>query len=178
MAIMKEEKPVFSFALTEQVKKLNVTIDGKSLKPTDWLPSRANESDTGYDVRVAQNVMIQPFSYFKIPLGIVALIPEGWWLQLSTRSSSFIKKHLHNLYGVIDQDFPHELHFVGQYITDRDELIKEDGLLIPAGERIGQLIPIRRIDMDVKECSLEFIDEQMKFRSATRTGGFGSSGKL
>lgn len=193
-------KPEFKFAATDRLKTLlserPIEVDGHLLSITDWLPKRANETDTGFDVRAAEDLTLAPFQYFKLPLGVVALIPEGWWLELRPRSSTFMKKKIHNLYGTIDQDFAHQLHFVGQYIPDRVELQgldfgnilgtgqrdlsdfykKENSLKILCGERIGQLVPIERVDMDVSVTSMEEIEEEMKKRSATRNGGFGSSG--
>src|ERR1700690_3710850 len=102
------EIPIFKFALRDDLK------DSK-----EFLPSKAHETDTGYDVRAAQsdrkNIIIKPYEYFKIPLGFRVRPDNGWWFQIFPRSSSFIKKHIHALYGVVDEGFPLETHFVGQY---------------------------------------------------------------
>ena len=179
MAMMTNmENPLFKFALTEQARSTNLTLDSVNVTGKDFLPRRANASDTAYDVRAVEKTTIRPGGYAKIPLGIVALIPEGWWLSLHPRSGVFVKKYIHNLYGVIDQDFAHQLMFCCQYIPNSSDLLSGDGAIsIEAGERIGQLIPIKRVDMMVEECSLSDIEEEMKRRKSTRTGGFSSTGR-
>lgn len=179
MDIVKIVNPKFKFALTHQAKNIDAVLDGIHITGKDFLPKRANETDVAYDVRASQKTIIKPGSYAKIPLGIIALIPEGWWLSLHPRSGCFVKKHIHNLYGVIDQDFSHELMFCCQYIPDAGELQHGSGeIVIECCERVGQLIPIQRVDMDIEECTEEDIKEEMKRRNSTRNGGFSSTGRV
>lgn len=101
------EIPEFKFALREDLKD----------KP-EFLPARAEELATGWDVRCAEpdGVKFFPFTHVKMRLGFRMFAPPGWWLELRPRSSTHAKKNLHALYGVIDNTFENELLFSSQYI--------------------------------------------------------------
>lgn len=167
--------PVFKFALREDLKN-----------EKQFLPTRAHSTDTGYDVRAAQQdrepIIIKPFEYVKIPLGFRAMPQEGYWYKLVPRSSTFAKKHLHALYGVIDNTYESELVFAAQYIPNRTSGSSQDyyhyneNLIINYGDAIGQLIPVKIQEMDVSEVSNEELDAAYNIRQGTRgEGGFGSS---
>ncbi len=88
-----------------------------------FLPNKAESLSTGYDVKNAgPDLILRPFEHALIPLGIKALIPEGWWLFLVPRSSSHGKKHLHTLYGVVDESYEGELFFSAQYIPITNDI--------------------------------------------------------
>lgn len=171
--------PKYFFALRDDLK------DNK-----EFLPTRAEGKASGWDVRAAQEdkkpIIIKPFQYVKIPLGFRAFCPDGWWYELRPRSSSFAKKNLQSLYGVIDECYENELVFACQYIPDLNAyksylnpnwILGEANILeIKFGEAIGQIIPIRRQEMEIAEVSNEQYDNACKNRSGQRgTGGFGSS---
>ncbi len=44
------------------------------------------------------------------------------------------------------------------------------------GDRIGQIIPVKRQDMGIKVISNKEMDEELKNRNAARKGGLGSTG--
>lgn len=163
------EIPVFKFAIREDLEN-----------PDSFMPKRGTDRSTGWDVMAAmkdhQKLILRPGSYAKIPLGFRVLAPEGWWLELRPRSSSFGKKQLHCLYGVIDEDYEGECLFACQYLPD----IRSMGvdLTIEFGESIGQIIPVKRQEMQVEKISNEEYPLACKERNAKRgTGGFGSTGK-
>jgi len=175
------ETPTFSFALREDLKD-----------KTEYLPSKTEPLATGWDVRCAEDSdqIIFPNYYIKIRLGFRVFAPHGWWLELRPRSSSFAKKSLHALYGVIDEAYENEVIFAAQYIPADEEIINDisynkhirndfrpNTLRIKPGERIGQILPVRRQEMQVNHLSNEEFDNLCKQRNAQRgTGGFGSSG--
>ncbi|HVI42759.1 MAG TPA: hypothetical protein VM577_19300 [Anaerovoracaceae bacterium] len=182
--------PEFHFALRPDVETLcaaeNVKLEaaGSSsrLKPSDFGPQRADPEATGYDVRCAaiDGVTLKPGCYVKIPLGFRMYAPPGWWLSLAPRSSTFIKRHIHALYGVIDETYENEMVFVGQYIPDACQLITPSHKVhIEFGERIAQVIPVPRQEMSVHLVTPAEIEMLYAERNASRgAGGFGSSGKL
>src|SRR3990167_2191541 len=140
------ETPTFSFALREDLK------DEKT-----FLPCRAEPLATGYDVRAAmpdrKTLVIRPGQYIRIPLGFRAFCPQGWWFKLVPRSSSFAKKSLHALYGVVDEAYPSEVIFAALFLPDICTLGCE--LKIEFGEAIAQIIPVRRQEMLISEISNE-----------------------
>lgn len=162
-------KPVFKFALRQDL------VNNK-----EFLPTKAEPSATGWDVRCAEQdgISLKPGQYFKIRLGFRAFVPEGWWYQLHPRSSSVLKKNMHALIGIIDEHYPNELIFAGQYLPYVDKNLDKDyGLVINFGEAIGQIIPVKRVEMDQEETTNEEMDRLLASRESMRTGGFGSTDK-
>lgn len=157
---MTKQKPLFLFAVREDLKT----------STTDFLPLKGEPHATGYDVKSSVDLVIKPGDFFKIPLGIRCMPPEGWWFELHPRSSSFVKKKIHGLIGIIDEHYPDELIFAGHYLPD-------DGkpLTIRFGDALGQIIPVERVEMDVEGISNEEFDRRCRERKAVRTGGFGST---
>lgn len=167
MLLLSEEVPEYKFALRSDIKD-----------DLRFLPTRAHDNDTGWDVRAAmkdrQPLHIKPGAYVKIPLGFRTLPPAGWWFKLEPRSSTFTKKSLHALCGIVDEAWEGEAVFAAQLLPDPGELGKE--LVIEFGEAIGQIIPVRRQEMKVLSISNERMDAEYKERNGKRgTGGFGSS---
>jgi dUTPase len=167
-ACFEEEVPEYRFALREDLKD-----------DPRFLPTRATSGSVGWDVRAAQqdkkDIVLRPGEFFKIPLGFRAFCPEGWWYQLHPRSSSFTKKYMHNLVGIIDEDFPLQTLLVGQYIPDVKSLGHD--LVIQFGDRIAQIIPVKRQEMSVKSISNEDYDNLLTEKQSTRKGGFGSTSR-
>lgn len=179
--------PNFLFALKDELQshcdEANKQADATSVLNAEmFLPNQADPESTGYDVRCAapEGVMLTPECYVKIPLGFRMFAPKGWWLQLAPRSSTFLKLHIHALYGVIDETFENEMMFVGQYLPDACQLINANSKkLIKFGERIAQLMPVERKIMTVTPVSNAVYDVLASERKGARgTGGFGSSGRI
>lgn len=159
--------PVFKFALRADL------VENK-----DFLPVRGDVLATGWDVRAALNgqksISLRAGQHVRIPLGFRAFCPPGWWYELRPRSSSFAKKSLHALYGVVDETYEGELIFAAQYLPDVTKFAHD--LTITFGEPIGQIIPVVRQTMTVEEVSNKEYDELCKTRASTRgAGGFGST---
>lgn len=155
-------QPIYKFCLRDDIK------DDKR-----FLPTRATSRSSGWDVSAAfedhKALIVQPGEYIKIPLGFRTIMPEGWWLECRPRSSTFTKKNIQALYGVIDNDFNLQCWFCGYY-SGKEEL------KIEFGERIGQLIPVKLQTMEVNEISSEEFDYICSNQKNDRIGGFGSSG--
>jgi dUTP pyrophosphatase len=165
---MEQPIPTFMFAVQEDLIKKYPKIN--------FLPSKAHFTDTGWDVRSSENITLRAGQYAKISLGFRVLAPEGYWLELRPRSSSFTKKQLHFLYGVIDETYEGLCIAALQYLPDINAMGKD--LKIEVGEAIGQIIPIRRQEIEIQNISNELYDQLTSQRKGSRgTDGFGSSSK-
>lgn len=154
--------PKFQFALKEGLSDI-------------YLPVRGTDRATGWDVKSTDRLIIHPNEYVKIDLGFRMFCPSGWWMELRPRSSSFAKKNLHALYGVIDEDYEGTMVFAAQYIPSK--LMAQTYLEIQEGEAIGQIVPVKRQEMIVERVSNEEYDRLCKERNTARgAGGFGSTG--
>lgn len=160
------EIPIFKFALREDIKEY------KNLIPTKGEPLA-----TGYDCFAAQknkeDIIVKPGQTVKIPLGFRVFCPPGWFYYLHPRSSFFLKKHMHTLVGVVDEAFNAETNLVATYLPDAKDITQD--LIIKFGDPIGQIIPVKRKEMEINEVSNEEMDELYKSRGAKRNGGFGST---
>jgi dUTPase len=145
-----------------------------------FLPTKGEPHATGWDVKVAfpnkAPHIIRAGMYIKIPLGFRVLPPNGWWLEIRPRSSTFAKKQLHCLYGVIDESYEGECLFACQYLPDISSMASD--ITLQFGEAIGQIIPVKRQEMEIEEATNEQINAAYAARGAKRgTGGFGSTGR-
>lgn len=158
------------------------------------LPVRATKNAAGYDFEAANDILIPSvwtegvyaslktaydkaeFSYSKeisdkikpvlVPTGIKAYMGENEFLQLCNRSSNPLKNFLvlSNGLGIIDSDYfnnpDNEGHIMFQFTN-----YGLSDFLIKKGDRIGQgvFLPFLKTDDDNS--------------TASREGGFGSSGK-
>lgn len=170
---MTEEIPIFQFAIREDL----LSLTGFSI-----LPKKAEKYATGWDCRAfphasetnnKSQIIVRPGTYVKIPLGFRCFAPEGWWLQLHPRSSSFIKKHMNCLVGTIDETYDQEIALCFQYLPDLNSMGKD--LVISFGDAIGQLLPVKRVEMKTELVSNNKFDELCQLRNAPRKGGFGST---
>lgn len=164
--MMSEKLPTFKFAMRKELTH-----------QPQYFPKRGTEKATGWDVCAApeESIKLRAGQYAKIPLGFRVFAPEGWWLELRPRSSTFAKKQLHCLYGVIDEDYEGECLFACQYIPDISSLGKD--IVIASGDVIGQLVPVKRQEMQIEMVSNEEYNVLCKERNTARgTGGFGSTG--
>ena len=184
----------------EELPEFRICLRDDLQDASEFLPTKSEPLATGWDVRCAEpeGVLLKPFERYMIRLGFRSFCPEGWWYELKPRSSTFVKKYLHALYGTIDETYEKELVFACHFIPtvewspiDDSRVwafsIKENPLShflglkdcqrIEFGERIGQIVPVKRQEMKIIQVSKEEYDESCKNRNASRkTGGFGSSG--
>lgn len=170
------EIPEFKFCLVDNCSE-------------EFVPTRSEPNATGYDCRSRINLDVNHGDMFKIPLGFKMLCPVGWYAQLHPRSSSFMKKDIIPLIGIIDQDFNGEVCFVGRFFSKNWNYVEQtnsflDGevsheslmLQINIGDKIAQLVPEKVKPMKTGIISLEDYEKELKARNAIRNGGFGSTG--
>lgn len=165
--------PTFKFAVQEDLISSGI----------DFVPKPATESDSGWDCRCAEKegLIIKPFQSVLINLGVRAICPEGYWLRIVPRSSAYIKKHLHCLIGTIDQDYRKNLMFAATCLPVYDtanDCLSNENIFIEFGERIAQIIPYKRNNMNISEVSNWEFDKHCELNPVQRNGGMGSSGKF
>lgn len=165
----------FIFTVTDELMK---ACEGTEFKPEDFLPKQAEPNATGWDCRIAENVQLKPGAYYKIPLGIRVICPQGWWLELRPRSSTFTKLNIHSHLGVIDQDFTEPMLWAFSYMPDSQKIFANHNYpKLDFGMRTVQLIPVKRKQMGYFHYSKDSFEKIVQERNAVRNGGFGSSGQ-
>jgi dUTPase len=156
---------------------------------SSFLPARAEPTATGWDLKAAlepgqEEIVLQPFGRALINTGVRMCAPDGWWLRLVARSSTFTKRNLHLHIGTIDTSYTGWCYLAVQYIPSNPvpgECIGGDNpgappLVIKKGDTLGQFIPFRLEEMEVVQVSNEEFEhlttEKRKIRG---DGGFGST---
>ena len=136
-----------------------------SFKNEELLPKRETAHAAGYDLKVAEEVVIEPGQIKLVPTGVKAYMQPGEVLYLYDRSSNPRKKGLVliNSVGVIDGDYygneANEGHIFAQMKNITDQTVR-----LQEGDRIVQAVfaPFLLADGDQA--------------TGQRTGGFGSTG--
>jgi len=127
------------------------------------LPSKNNESDTGYDVYSIEDVVVPARSSAVVNVGLkFADIPEGYWIKVESRSGLGFKHGITAHPGIIDNGYRGDAGIKLYNLTDLPYQIK-------AGDRIAQFVVYMNINMDVAWGTVT--------ESSRGEKGFGSSGK-
>ena len=131
--------------------------------PDAVLPKRSTAGSAGYDFCVAEDTMCYVNEVTYVPTGIKAQIDNGYYLQLSLRSSA-PKKYgvmLANGIGIVDSDYYNNPDNEGHIMFAIYPF--KNTVTFKKGDRIGQgvFLPYATTDSDAA--------------AGTRTGGFGST---
>lgn len=140
---------------------MKVTIQ-KTMNVT--APVRAHETDAGLDLHVpeGQGRLVRPGAVYTIDLGIRVAIPDGYYGQLTLRSSAGLKGlAIPHGAGIIDSGFRGALKVAVVALVAP--------VLVSAGERICQLIILPLPDVDAEN---GIVDDN----TDRGVGGFGSTG--
>lgn len=188
---MNDIKPEFKFAV----------VDGLD---NTFLPEKGSSNAAGWDVKIAEDVELKYGETKLISLGIRCFCPPGYWLEVRPRSSSFLKKNLSFLYGVVDEDYEGIIKVAAQYtpfidFENADEVlyinygnsmykfankiiqffslfVKNNSLKLTKGEKIAQLIPHKVNQISVEGISNKEYAKLCQERGMARgEGGFGST---
>ena len=65
------------------------------------LPTRANDSDAGYDLYAIQDMIVGPMEKAIVPTGISIEIPKGYYGRVAPRSGLAVKNGIDVLAGVL-----------------------------------------------------------------------------
>ena len=141
-------------------------IDVEELYNSIKLPQRATSGSAGYDFYAPFGIVLAPGKTIKVPTGIRVAMEDGWVLKLYPRSGYGFKYRLQldNTVGIVDSDYfysDNEGHIFIKITNDtRDNKILD----IQAGTAFAQGI------------FLEYGITEDDYATATRNGGFGSTG--
>lgn len=149
------------------MKQIQILIVNKS---TNSLPMYANPGDSGLDVRadlkktINEKIYIAPGKIQMIPTGLHVAIPEGYEIQVRSRSGLAAKNGLHvlNSPGTVDSGFRGEIHVILHNTTNTTYTVNH-------GDKIAQLVLC-----PVYQAKLIEVDTLPK--SDRGEGGFGSTG--
>jgi dUTP pyrophosphatase len=136
-------------------------------KSNNLLPKYATKGSAAFDIQAFipdGYIMIAPFDNVTIPTGLYIQLPEGFELQIRSRSG-LARSHklvVLNSPGTIDSDYREEIGVILMNFS-------KESYKILSGERIAQA----KLSL-VIQAEWEEVD---KLDLSTRNGGFGSTGK-
>lgn len=127
-------------------------------------PTRAHDTDAGLDLHVpeGQACLVRPGAVYTISLGIRVAIPDGYYGQLTLRSSAGKKGlTIPNGVGIIDSGYRGDLKLLVAALAAP--------VLVAAGERVCQLVILPLPPVGVKAGVVDADTDRGQ-------GGFGSTG--
>lgn len=136
----------------------------KRIHPEAKLPTKAYETDTGWDLYANEDVTLRPGVTILVSTGVAFEFPEGWWGKIFDRSS-MAKKRTITSGGVLDNSYRGEAVVM---ITYNDQSENYGDFIIKKGDKIAQmaLLPVPKVELEEVE-ELSQTDRGSK--------GFGSS---
>ena len=137
-------------------------IKVKKLSTEATIPTKANNSDAGWDLYVSEDAIIDPSKSELVSTHISFAIPEGYVGLIWDRSSMAAKRGLHRFAGVIDSGYRGEVKVCLWNSSDKYCVINQ-------GERIAQILFQEVPHFTMNE--VESLDDTDRGE-----GGFGSSG--
>lgn len=132
------------------------------------LPERSTMNSAGYDFFAVEDTVIPSKTTIRVMTGVKCKLMPDMFLMLANRSSNPSKKGLvlMNGVGVIDADYYGNEDNDGEMAFEFLNLTLFD-VEIKKGEKLGQGIIMKYLRTD---------DDYMTNPTATRAGGFGSTG--
>ncbi|HSA33775.1 MAG TPA: dUTP diphosphatase [bacterium] len=113
--------------------------DGITVKitaaPGLTLPSYQTPGSSGADVRASIDTVIPPRGWAAVPTGLFCEMPDGWEIQVRSRSGLALKEGIFvlNSPGTVDSDYRGEIKVILANLSDKEFVVK-------AGDRIAQLV--------------------------------------
>jgi len=141
---------------------MNINVVNKSENP---LPKYARQGDAGMDICAAEDDFLAPFNWKAVSTGLFVEIPEGYEIQIRSRSGLAFKYGVSvlNSPGTIDSGYRGEIKVILKNSDHRRYNIQK-------GERIAQMV--------VAPVTAAFLTEVSKLSDSERgEGGLGSTGK-
>ena len=143
-------------------KQNQLVIKVKRVNSKAKLPTRAYSFDAGWDLYAIEDVRLAPGEQRDVKVGLAFEVPEGWHMQIHTRSS-YGKKMLRCHLGIIDCGYRAELSiWIANYGTNYQQ--------IKAGDKVCQVL-----FLPVPEVKLVEVDSLNPSQRGEK--GHGSSGQ-
>jgi dUTP pyrophosphatase len=144
----------------EKVKRL----ENEEIK----LPERSTVNSAGYDFFAIENIVIPAKTTVRVFTRLKCKLLPDMFLLLANRSSNPAKKSLvlMNGIGIIDADYYGNPDNDGEMAFDFHNISTVD-TIIKKGDKLGQGVIVKFIKTD---------DDYIANPTATRVGGFGSTG--
>jgi dUTP pyrophosphatase len=140
-----------------------VTLKFKKTNENAKLPTKNNESDTGFDVYCVEDKHIPARGNAVVDVGLdFAYITPGYWVKVEGRSGLGFKYGISPHPGIIDSGYRSNAGIKLYNLTDKDYEIKK-------GDRIAQFVVYKNYNVIVEEGDIE--------QSDRGANGFGSSGR-
>ena len=141
----------------EYKKSNNDTVD----------PSYAYESDSGFDLYSVEEIWIQPFDRKLVPTGLHINIPDGYEIQVRSKSGLALKQGLMvlNSPGTVDQGYLGEIQVILFNTTNQRVKIEK-------GQKIAQAV----LSPVVSGKWVNFIQKDELENKDRNENGFGSTG--
>lgn len=86
-----------------------LTVFFKLLHPSAIVPTRANNTDAGYDLFALEDIRLQPGERMLVKTGLKVAIPEGFYGRIAPRSGLALGKGIDVLAGVLDSGYRGEV---------------------------------------------------------------------
>ena len=135
----------------------------KKLSEDAIVPTRANDTDAGWDLYVPHDFLLPHETRALVPTDISMAIPTGYVGLIWDRSGVAVKKGVHRFSGVIDSGYRGEVKVCLWNSIEWDVHFRKR-------ERIAQIL-----FQAIPECDLIEVEELDTTERGE--GGFGSSGK-
>ena len=130
------------------------------------LPEYQSSGAAGLDVKayITEDITIEPGKIELIPTGLYLEIPEGYEVQVRSRSGLALKNGIIvlNSPGTIDSDYRGEVKVILMNLSDKPFTVKN-------GDRIAQIV-LTKYEKAV------FVEKKELSKSSRESGGFGSTG--
>ena len=133
----------------------------KLLNEDATLPTKAHDTDSGFDLYASEELTIKPGETVIVPTGVAVKFPELWGGMIRPRSGMTAKTKLRVQLGTIDNSYHKSIGIIVDNIGKRP-------ISIDKGKKLAQLV--------VQRVALPEITEVESFERESERSGFGSTG--
>ncbi len=141
-----------------------IAIKFKRMEPDAKAPTKAYQTDSGWDLYAYHGTTIKPKQTANIYTGVAVCAPPGWGYTIRGRSS-MNKKGIQTSFGTVDAHYSGKLYTLLFNVSDVEYEIKP-------GDKIAQIVFEKVYDIKLEEVTEFDLPE-----GSRGTSGFGSSGR-